>query len=512
MYYPTQTKIIRNITPIRGRTYKQTQRYIMRDDNKSKVRISTINIPNLVNTPSPVLPKTQGSQEAIISKIDLKSLSKKTVDEFLKDFRAGRLNKIKDKVEEDKKLEVKKMNINIEVIEEEEEEEILEKIEEEEEEEVNGRGTPQLILEENTQEENEDNSPISIQVNGEDAAIWGGLLQWTLYTDDCEELQKKLKISDFISKVGERLGNNPNYIQMLIKKNKKGIGRGIMIDCQGLETPKYSKLINVYVKPEERRKGYCKEMFNAIFKRATEENLWPVTLDVDDFNTKALNLYRNLGFKIKSRLWQLYLMNYYDSDLEAFEEQKKIVFKNYSDRILRKNPYKFQNYNYLLVKAEEVQEMSDSPNFYNHQNFKNLLREDETISGNTLKKLFKNSISEGMNDSGGLYCITHKSCQLILGFVYITKYPHRLKGVRICHLTHLLVDHRFKISHETIARDIMEQLLLHVIGDLKCVEIYVECQEVQETQWFVDVIVKQFCFRNDTGLVMVKEKEEIGNE
>lgn len=575
-YYPKESKTkkaYRAVTPIRGRTFKQTQRYYkMRDDDKTQIKISKLSLPFGMGHKRTVRKKevqnTQPKKQLVFK------TQKKAIDEFKVKVEIPRFGMKEEKpvvvVEEKKPIVVEEKKIQPEAVVEEKEEEVqifnfdLDEIKENDEEEVEEKkehDVEELQLEEivehdeakeaMTEEKKKTKSQkirlytenkierlisekikeltkddpaikklkpppeqegpvIEIQESGIDHAIWGGTLQWTLYTEDSPELKEKLKVKNFIAKVQQRL-ENPNYIQILVKADSKGVGRGVMIDCQGFLTPKYSKLINVYVKREERRKGHATRMFNYIFERADREGLWPVTLDVDDFNSKAIKLYTKLGFKTKRRLWQLYLMRwrYYNSNLNTFLEKKKEVFEEYSEALLRRNRRDFQNYNYLVSEISVIQNLHLWDNLYNHQVFKNLLRSEEFLTGKTIKNATKSSID--VNDSAGMYAIMYKNSSMIIGFIYITKYPHRLKGVRVCHITHLLVDERFKRSFKTIARDSLEQILLHVVGELKCVEIYAEVDEDEDNElleWVREALVDKFCFRSDTGLVMVKEKNE----
>ncbi len=102
---------------------------------------------------------------------------------------------------------------------------------------------------------------------------------------------------DVLSKLIEGLRNQPTTIIFLAFYKKKAVG--ILTSFEGFSTFNALPLIHIsdfYIHPEYRGKQIGKTLLNSIEKKAMDINACKITLEVQQNNTSAIQIYSNAGF------------------------------------------------------------------------------------------------------------------------------------------------------------------------------------------------------------------------
>ena len=113
------------------------------------------------------------------------------------------------------------------------------------------------------------------------------------------ELAAFLNDEDSVVNTLELMQEQNEYFESFIAEHE-GVAVGYAVYCFPYSTfsGRYVYLCGLYVKPEFRHKKVGSRLLRKIFETAKAENCKKIRWTVEDFNTTALEMYKNMGAKI----------------------------------------------------------------------------------------------------------------------------------------------------------------------------------------------------------------------
>lgn len=134
---------------------------------------------------------------------------------------------------------------------------------------------------------------------------------------DFEEIKSNIQVEfdDFWTEsILKKELENENTRYIVAKENNKVVGfAGLLI------SPDIAEIMNIVTKKSERKKGIGSLLLDKLIEIAIDEDKEEITLEVNEKNTEAINLYSKKEFKIVGNR-----KKYYDSKYDAIIMTKKL--------------------------------------------------------------------------------------------------------------------------------------------------------------------------------------------